>query len=555
MIRTDKEFLEKYTTGWRLWQGMPGIEVTKNGRIFACLYSGGVGEGKGNVALVLKSDDGGETFSEPIVAAYYEEHRCFDECIWIDPLDRLWFIWSVMPDDAVYASICENPDGDELVWSEARLIGHEIMLNKPTVLSTGEWLFPMAVWKRQMRKAYSGHYDKNAESGAWAYKTIDNGETFEKLGAAQVAESVYDEHMFLEREDGSLACYVRTGYGIGVCYSYDGGKNWTEGVNSGYGKSMTRFHIRRLKSGRVLMVYHADTNMRNNLTAFLSEDDGKTWPYKLMLDERYPVSYPDAKEAEDGYIYIIWDHERGGGTIEQAYKADRALYMAKITEEDIIKGKIVSPEGKTKHVVSRLGKYLGEADNPFGEPKRYSDSELAEMLLSDYPEEAVSKIFEYYPVDCVNTTQKANKKIDILVEKLEHETEGKTEILRELISHIRSISCKFDEFPLIDAVKDIILKNVEEELSVKSIAQQLNVSEKYLMYRFKKATGTTVMNYRNEIRLSMAKRMLVNTDESVTEIALRCGFGSSSYFGEVFVKAEGVSPLKYRERLKKTKRS
>ena len=273
MIRTDKEFLEKYTTGWRLWQGIPGIEVTKKGRIFASFYSGGTGEGRGNAALVIMSDDGGETFSEPIVAAYYEEHRCFDPCIWIDPLDRLWFVWSIMPDDAVYASVCENPDADELVWSEARIIGYEIMMNKPTVLSTGEWLFPMAVWKRHARKGYRDPYNKDAVSGAWAYKTIDNGETFVKIGAAQVTESAYDEHMFVEREDGSLACFVRTTYGIGVCYSYDGGKNWTDGVNSRYGKSRTRFHISRLKSGRLLMVYHADTDRRDNLAAFLSEDD------------------------------------------------------------------------------------------------------------------------------------------------------------------------------------------------------------------------------------------------------------------------------------------
>lgn len=551
MIRTDKEFLEKYTTGWRLWQGIPGIEVTKKGRIFASFYSGGIGEGKGNVALIIMSDDGGETFSEPIVAAYCEEHRCFDECIWIDPLDRLWFIWAIAPDDAVYASICENPDAEKLVWSEARLIGREIMLNKPTVLSTGEWLFPMAVWKRKIRQRYSAPHDKNAESGAWAYKTIDNGETFEKLGAAQVAESIYDEHMFLEREDGSIACYVRTNYGMGVCYSYDGGKNWTEGVNSGYGKSMTRFHIRRLKSGRVLMVYHADTNMRNNLAAFLSEDDGKTWKYRLILDERYPVSYPDAKEAEDGYIYIIWDYERGGGTIEQAYKADRGIYMAKITEEDIMKGEIVSEKGKSRHIVSKLGKYLGEDENPFGEPERYSDADLAELLLKEQSDSAVSKIFEYYPIDCTNINTEANEKIDKLIEQLNNENTDKIEILRKIISLIRSISVKTDEFPLVEAVKNIILQNDENELSVKSIAEKLGVSVNYMMYCFKKKTGTTILNYRNEIRLAKAKRMLVNTDESITEIALQCGFGTSSYFGEMFTKSEGVSPLKYRKLLKK----
>ena len=36
----------------------------------------------------------------------------------------------------------------------------------------------------------------------------------------------------------------------------------------------------------------------------------KTFPYKLLLDER-EVSYPDAKEADDGFIYVTYDRERG----------------------------------------------------------------------------------------------------------------------------------------------------------------------------------------------------------------------------------------------------
>ena len=52
------------------------------------------------------------------------------------------------------------------------------------------------------------------------------------------------------------------------------------------------------------MINHYQFVGRDHLTAMLSEDEGKTWKYKLLLDERADVSYPDAKEADDGYIYI-----------------------------------------------------------------------------------------------------------------------------------------------------------------------------------------------------------------------------------------------------------
>ena len=45
------------------------------------------------------------------------------------------------------------------------------------------------------------------------------------------------------------------------------------------------------------MINHKDFTGRNNLTAFLSEDGGKTWPYTLLLDARSGVSYPDVIES------------------------------------------------------------------------------------------------------------------------------------------------------------------------------------------------------------------------------------------------------------------
>lgn len=58
MFITDKNKLKEYGKEYRLWQGIPGIEVTKKGRIFSTFYSGGVMEEIGNYAVLLKSDDG-----------------------------------------------------------------------------------------------------------------------------------------------------------------------------------------------------------------------------------------------------------------------------------------------------------------------------------------------------------------------------------------------------------------------------------------------------------------------------------------------------------------
>lgn len=147
MLYTDKEALKKYNAENRIWQGIPGIEVTKGGRIFLTFYSGEKGEEIGNYVILIKSDNG-KDFSEPIAAAYKDEYRCFDPCLWIDPLNRLWFTWTCAPEYTVYGVICDNPDADELKWSSVRKIGKGVMMNKPTILSNGEWMFPIALWKK-----------------------------------------------------------------------------------------------------------------------------------------------------------------------------------------------------------------------------------------------------------------------------------------------------------------------------------------------------------------------------------------------------------------------
>ena len=366
MLITDRKQLEQFYTDKRIRQGISIIEVTSKGRIFVTFYSGGTKEEFGNFAMIIKSDDG-VNYSEPIAVAYKEGYRCFDPCLWIDPLGRLWYTWGVAPEDAVYASICDDPDADALVWCEPFKIGHDVMMNKPVVLSTGEWLFPLAVWNWDVRTLAPEFDSKTPEKGSFVYKTTDNGKTFVKWGRAEVPNRHFDEHMVVELQDGRLMMLVRTRYGIGVSYSSDRGATWTEGVDSGLGGPSSRFFISRLKSGRLLLINHVNFTRRNNLMALLSNDDGKTWTKGLMLDERSAVSYPDAKEADDGYIYITYDRDRGAykKTMEDALACEREILVARVTEADILNGEVIDSGSYLKRVVSKLGEYKG-AELNFG---------------------------------------------------------------------------------------------------------------------------------------------------------------------------------------------
>lgn len=553
MLITNKNELKKFTSPHRIWQGIPGIEVTCGGRIFMTFYSGGTREEIGNYACLIQSDDG-IVFSEPIAVALREGDRCFDPCLWIDPLGRLWWTWAVAPTEhAVYATICDDPDAEELVFCEPFIIGREVMMNKPTVLSTGEWLFPIAVWSGV---TVIGHmYDSDeTERLAFVYRSADNGKSFVRLGGSDIPKRSFDEHMILERRDGSLAMYVRANYGIGVSYSYDRGKTWTEGKNSGLGGPSSRFYIGRLRSGRVLLINHTNFKGRNNLTALLSEDDGRTWKYRLMLDERNNVSYPDVKEAEDGYIYVAYDRERGcfRRTLSQACADAREILFAKITEEDIMAGQVVSEGSRLCCVASKLGWYADEGDNPFGEIDRYSENDLVKLLLSKDSTEIPALLFDQYDINCRNMHKLDREQLDDLIGSLEAKTADKESIIRRLVTLIRSVSVENAGCPpVVVSIKNAVRDHLSEDPSTADIAEAVCISRYYMCHLFKKETGITVVDYKNELKLTRSKEMLICTDDKIADIAYACGFGSASYFSKIFSETEHISPSQYRSLHKK----
>ena len=553
MFITDKNELTKYSTPYRLWQGVPGIEVTKKGRIFLTFYSGGTTEEVNNFAVLIKSDDG-ETFSEPIAVAFRENYRCYDPCLWIDPQDRLWFIWSVAPKHSVYAVICDNPDADKLEWSDTIRIGHDIMMNKPTVLSTGEWLFPVAVWNYGVKTGGFDSEDIYSDRRSFAYKTCDNGKTFEILGGADVEERSFDEHMILELNDSRLAMFVRTRYGIGVSYSHDRGKTWTKGVNSELGGPCSRFCIRRLKSGNIILINHYNFKKRDHLTALISDNDGKSWKYRLLLDERSSVSYPDLKEADDGFIYVTYDRERGASrsSLEETYSCAREILTARFTEADVIKGSLVTEGSYLKKTVSKLGEYALENINPYNEVVRFNRSELLDYLMELDNSIIPSRLFEHFGIHCSNLHMIDNRRLDTLLEKLTLNQSNKKEVLSEIIEIIYSADISEKEsFPIIERIKNIASNDLENDLQLKDIAENLGMSLYYMCHYFKNITGVTIMEYRNESKLTCAKKLLLNSNYKISDIAQLCGFGSSSYFSKVFMESEKISPSLYRKLNKK----
>ena len=335
-----------YDDATREFQGIPGIEISNGGRLWATWYGGGKTEDQYNYVLVSTSASPDEGFGTPVFAIDPDREgpvRAYDPCLWRDPAGRLWLFWAQgyagHTDDraGVWAIFTDNADSPHPKWSAPRRLCDGIMMNKPTVTTSGSWLISAARWR--------------TVSSAAVYASDDNGSSWEFRGAASVPEDARncDEHMIVERKNGDLWMLIRTSYGIGESVSTDEGKTWSAVEPSALAHPASRFFIRRLRSGSILLVKHGPLETRTErceLTAYLSDDDGASWKGGLVIDERVGVSYPDAAQAGDGSIYLIYDFDRKG--------AKEILY-ALFTEADVRCRQIETPETSLRLRVNKAG--------------------------------------------------------------------------------------------------------------------------------------------------------------------------------------------------------
>ena len=99
---------------------------------------------------------------------------------------------------------------------------------------------------------------------------------------------------------------------------------------------------------------------------------------------------------------------------------------------------------------------------------------------------------------------------------------------------------------LAKAATDYMEAHYTEKFSLQTMAGELFVNGSYLLRVFKKQTGYTALAYHNHLRCEAAKKLLTQTDRSVSEIGETVGFVSSAHFSHVFKKETGCSPSEYR---------
>ncbi len=99
---------------------------------------------------------------------------------------------------------------------------------------------------------------------------------------------------------------------------------------------------------------------------------------------------------------------------------------------------------------------------------------------------------------------------------------------------------------LLKGIVKYIDENYNQEISLAEIAAYSNMSRKYFCRFFKNNFNKTFIEYLNDVKIEHSMILLNESNISITDVAISCGFSNMSYFTRTFKKKTGCTPSQYR---------
>ena len=175
---------------------------------------------------------------------------------------------------------------------------------------------------------------------------------------------------------------------------------------------------------------------------------------------------------------------------------------------------------------------------------------LAEFFIKNGEKEnIISSVFDFFKLDCIERCNLDPANLDDLIRDFISADENDADKLALVIDVIKQgrESADEKENQLVKEIKEYLTEHFTEEKSIEEIAEELHISYYYMCHVFKEKNGVSVNQFRNTKRLEKAMRMLIESENKISDIAISCGFNNVSYFTEIFTKSVGVTPSSFRE--------
>ncbi|MDR3413969.1 MAG: exo-alpha-sialidase [Formivibrio sp.] len=329
-----------------------------------CVWFGGSQEGVADISIYFSRLPKGEScWSSPTKLSDDPTRSEQNPILFPAPDGRLWLLYTAQKSGNQNTAIvrCRISDDNGQTWGPIETLFEKAgtFVRQPVVvLDNGEWLVPVFYCRTAPGEKWVGNNDISA-----VRISADHGKTWAEY---EVPNSVGCVHMNVEKmADGSLLALFRSRWAdhVYLSRSTDHGRTWSEPVPTELPNNNSSIQFTRLNNGHLAIVYNDSsaaqaTERRVSLydeiedddednaaasepqptigkTAFwgtprapmtlaISEDGGKTWPYKRNLEvgDGYCMtnnsekqlnreySYPSIKQTSDGTLHIAYTYFR-----------------------------------------------------------------------------------------------------------------------------------------------------------------------------------------------------------------------------------------------------
>jgi predicted neuraminidase len=288
----------------------------RNGDLYL-VYYGGKGEYASDTAVFGSRLKKGESrWSPPEIIARDPFRSVGNAVVWQAPDGVVWLFYVVRFGETWSSSRIQVKisSDDARTWSDASVLALEagmMVRNRPLLLDDGQYLLPIyretgEDTERVGPGSTSLFLRFNPESKNW----VESGRIRSPNGNIQPA--------VVEIERDHLIAYCRRGGGydpkevghIVRSESRDGGRTWSEGRDSQFPNPNAAVDFLKLSSGRLLLIFNDSMNRRTPLTAAISADNDRTWPFRRdIMGGSGDFAYPSAFQAADGVIHVVFTSE------------------------------------------------------------------------------------------------------------------------------------------------------------------------------------------------------------------------------------------------------
>lgn len=118
--------------------------------------------------------------------------------------------------------------------------------------------------------------------------------------------------------------------------------------------------------------------------------------------------------------------------------------------------------------------------------------------------------------------------------------------IKKIIEEKGNVNQSVESEPKLKAINSFIADHLSENISSVDVAEFLYMNSSYFSRYFKRLTGENFTDYIHRYKIEAARKMLEYTEETIEEVALKCGYSERTYFSKVFKKYMGMTPRDFR---------